>query len=83
MKILELTNFSAGGCGVFARVKNEADILSKLGHEVTIFSSDFEKGTWKNMSKEDKIGKINIRRFKGTRLGGESFINWNFKKDRQ
>ena len=41
MKILELTNYTAGGCGVWARVKNEAELLSKRGYDVRIFSSNF------------------------------------------
>ena len=43
MKILELTNFSAGICGVWARVREEAVRLAKK-HEVRVFSSNFVKG---------------------------------------
>ena len=41
LKILELTNFSAGICGVWQRVKQESLELSKRGHTVIIFSSNF------------------------------------------
>ena len=34
LKILELCEFSAGGCGVFARVKRESSLLRKLGYKV-------------------------------------------------
>ncbi|HVY01689.1 MAG TPA: glycosyltransferase family 4 protein [Candidatus Nanoarchaeia archaeon] len=81
MKILELTNYSAGSCGVFARVKKEALWLSSRGHQVRIFSSNLEKGTNQVMPKEDKIGKVKITRFSSTKLGGESFMRWNFIKD--
>ena len=80
MRILELTNFSAGGCGVFARVKSESDLLSK-NHEVRIFSSNFVKGSEEIASPTEKIGKVLIKRFSGIRLGGESFMYWDFEKE--
>jgi glycosyltransferase involved in cell wall biosynthesis len=54
-----------------------------LGYEVRIFSSDFIKGRdgERIEQKEDKIGKVIIKRFKGTKLGGESFMSWNFEKE--
>ena len=81
MKILELTNYSAGGCGVFARVKQEAQLLVERGHEVMIMSSYFEKGTNKIMPLEDKLGNIKIRRFPASKIGGESFMSWHFEKE--
>ena len=81
MRILELTNFSAGGCGVFARVKEESLRLSNLGHTVKIFSSNLEKGTWKIVAENEKIGRASITRFKAKRLGGESYIRWNFEEE--
>jgi glycosyltransferase involved in cell wall biosynthesis len=80
MKILELCNFSAGGCGVFARVKREALLLKNLGYEVKIFSSNLEKGTNKIVPERDFYQDIEITRFPAKRLGGESFMRWNFKK---
>ncbi len=78
MKILELTNYSAGICGVFQRVKQESIELSKLGHEVVIFSSDKTKGSKEIAPSNSTIGKIRIQRFKSKKLGGESFLSWNF-----
>jgi glycosyltransferase involved in cell wall biosynthesis len=81
MKILELTNYSAGGCGVFARVKKEAVALSNQGHTVKIFSSNFVKGTNEIAKGEDSLGKVKIKRFPGSKLGGESFMRWNFVQE--
>jgi len=81
MKILELTNFSAGICGVWQRVKQESELLSKKGHNVMIFSSNAIKGSDEISAKEDKLGKIRIRRFPFKKLGGESFMIWNFEKE--
>ena len=81
MKILELCNYSAGICGVWNRVKEESERLSKLGHEVKIFSSNLEKGTNKIVSEDDIIGDVLIRRFSARRLGGESFMLWNFEEE--
>ena len=81
MKILEICPYSAGGCGVWQRVKQESIELAKRGHEVRVFSSYFEKGTNKIMPFGDKIGKIKIQRFPAIKLGGESFMYWNFEKE--
>lgn len=80
MKILELTNFSSGICGVFTRVKHEALLLTK-NHEVRIFSSNFVKGKNEIASPDDKIGQVIIKRFPAKHLGGEGFLNWDFKKE--
>ncbi len=77
MRILELTNFSAGGCGVFARVKSESELLSR-NHEVRIFSSNFIKGSIKKASQFEQVSNLKIQRFKAIKLGGESFMYWNF-----
>lgn len=81
MKILELTNYTAGGCGVGARVLRESKMLSKRGHEVVIFSTNREKGTGKICSLNEKIDNVLIKRFPSLKLGGDSFMNWNFKKE--
>ena len=81
MKILELTNYSAGIDGVFARVKQESILLAQKGHEVRIFSSNFEKGTDKIVPANDKINGVYIERFPAKKLGGESFLSWNFKSE--
>ncbi len=77
MKILELTNYTAGICGVGTRVKEESRLLAQKGHEVRIFSSDFTKGSKDRAPSEEKIGQVLIRRFKGVKLGGESYMTWN------
>lgn len=79
-KILELTNFSAGGCGVWNRVKQESIELSKKGYKVRIFSSNLEKGTENIVSPRDKIKEIEIFRFPYKKFGGESFMKWDFEK---
>ena len=81
MKILELTNFSAGICGVWQRVRQESELLSKKGHKVMIFSSNATKGSNETAIKEDKIEQIKIKRFPFKKLGGESFMKWNFEKE--
>lgn len=81
MKVLELTNYSAGGCGVWARVKRESQLLASKGHEVRVFSSNFTKGSKEIAARNDRLGNIAISRFPGTKLGGESFIYWNFKRE--
>ena len=80
MKILELTNYSAGGCGVFARVLEESRLLAKKGHEVIIFSSNRVKGSTEIAKLEDNIKGVRIKRFQALKLGGESFIFWFGKK---
>jgi len=80
MKILELTNYSSGICGVWQRVRQESLELSKQGHEVMIFSSNATKGSDKIASSEDRIINIRIKRFPFKKLGGESFMFWGFKK---
>lgn len=81
MKILELTNYSAGLCGVGARVKEEASRLSQRGHDVRIFSSNLTKGNKNIAPKEDSIEGVRITRFPTIKLGGESFMNWKFEKE--
>ncbi len=75
MKILELTNFTVGGCGVGARVLEESKRLSK-NHNVMIFSSNHVKGSNEIAKREEVIAKIKIIRFPVVKLGGESFMFW-------
>jgi len=81
MKILELTNFSAGICGVWTRVKQEALELAKKGHQVMVFSTNAVKGCKEIAKPEEQIDCVKIKRFPFTKLGGESFMNWNFEKE--
>jgi glycosyltransferase involved in cell wall biosynthesis len=80
MKILELCTYSAGICGVWNRVKEESIRLSKKGHQVKIFSSNFTKGNNEIAFEKDKIEDISILRFPAKKLGGESFMSWDFEK---
>jgi len=81
MKILELCIYSAGIDGVFARVKQESQLLSKAGHKVKIFSSNHTKGLDKIAPARDKLEKVEIQRFPAKKLGGESFLSWNFEQE--
>lgn len=81
MKILELTHFSHGACGVWTRAREEAIRLSGRGHEVLILSSNAVKGKREIARKKDKIKKVRIIRFPFVKLGGESFMLWNFKNE--
>ncbi|MEM4259541.1 MAG: glycosyltransferase family 4 protein [Candidatus Pacearchaeota archaeon] len=80
MKILEICPFSAGICGVWARVREEAIRLANKGYEIRIFSSNFIKGSKERAVEKDKLGKIEIHRFPARKLGGESFMEWDFKQ---
>jgi glycosyltransferase involved in cell wall biosynthesis len=80
IKILEICPYSGGGCGVWQRVKQEAEEFVKLGYEVMVFSSNFEKGTNKILSGNENLKGINIQRFPAKKLGGESFMKFNFVK---
>ncbi len=89
MKILELTGFSSGACGVWNRVKEESILLSKKGHEVRVFSSNLVKGNTEKAKSFEKIGKVSIQRFSAIKPGhppirfvpgGEGYMFWNFSK---
>ena len=80
MRILELSNYSEGCCGVWQRVKQEAQALAKKGHEVAIFSSDLIKGSETRADHLSKIKDISLMRFPAKQLGGESYMQWNFKE---
>lgn len=81
MKILELCHFSSGICGVWQRVKQESELLAKKGYEVRVFSSNAVKGSNEITSAEDLTGRVKIKRFSFKKIGGESFMFWNFEKE--
>lgn len=82
LKILEVTTYTAGGCGVAARVLQETELLAQRGHEVTIFSTNHVKGRPKETAPtEEQRGSVLIRRFPAKKLGGESFSSWYFEKE--
>ena len=78
IKILELCHFSQGICGVWNRVKEESVRLSDLGYEVCVFSSNAIKGSQDIAKPTDEVDGVKIKRFPYVKLGGESFMNWNF-----
>jgi len=83
MRILEITNYTAGNCGVGMRVLKESKLLSKKGYEVVIFSTNFKKGTNELCHLEENIEGIKIKRFSAikSKLAGDSYLIWNFKKE--
>src|SRR3989344_2795600 len=80
IKILELTNYSAGICGVWQRVMQESKELAEKGYVVRVFSSNTTKASSKLACNEEKIGNIRIKRFPFKKLGGESFMFWLSKE---
>ncbi len=82
MKILEVTNYSAGIDGVWTRVKEEAGLFATKGHEVRIFSTNAIKGSPNSIAqKEESFDNILIKRFPARKLGGESFMTWDFSQE--
>jgi len=86
LKILMLVGYSSGASGVWQRCKDEAIAFAKQGHIVVIFSSNAIKGKPGERAEEFDVLKgqgyhINIKRFPYRKLGGESYMSWNFKKD--
>ncbi|MFA5020200.1 MAG: glycosyltransferase family 4 protein [Candidatus Pacearchaeota archaeon] len=79
LKILELCHFSAGSCGVWQRVKQESQLLSR-NHQVKVFSSNAVKDSDEIAKTPDKIGDVEIRRFPFIKIAGESGMYWNYKK---
>ncbi len=80
MKILELCHFSSGGGGVWARAREESVRLAEREHEVLVLSSNHVKGENKIAPEFETIKKVKIMRFPAKKLGGESFLYWNFEK---
>ncbi len=63
MKILEICPFSAGICGVWARVLAESREFARLGHEVRVFSSNIEKGNQTLAKCDEDLEGIAVKRF--------------------
>jgi len=81
LKILELTAFSAGICGVWARVLAESRILAKK-NAVHVFSSDiFRGGEIKKAKEFEIIDRVKIHRFKTKGSFGDNTFFWNFEKE--
>lgn len=81
LKILEITAFSAGICGVWARVLQEAKLLAKK-HDVRVFSSNIKRGTDKKEKAKsyEEIENIKIHRFPTFASFGQNTYFWKFKK---
>jgi len=82
MIILEICPFSAGICGVWARVLQEAKLFVNRGYDVTVFSSNIKRGSGKiEFAKENEIiNSVRIKRFKAFWNFGKNTFFWNFKK---
>jgi glycosyltransferase involved in cell wall biosynthesis len=87
IRILEICPFSAGVCGVWARVRQEANEFIKLGFDVRIFSSNQVKGDESKIAcSEEEIEGIKIKRFSSNagffdRLISRNVTYFNFKKE--
>ena len=81
LKILEISPFSAGICGVWTRVKAEAELLSRK-HDVFVFSSNIIRGTGEKETacENEIINKLKIKRFKTYSSFGENTFFWNCRK---
>lgn len=62
-------------------MREESLRLAEKGHEVKVFSSNFVKGSDEIAAGEDRIGEVEIKRFPAWKLGGESFMHWDFYKE--
>ncbi len=81
MKIAHICPFSSGSCGVWFRAKQEAQEFLLKGYDVEVFSTNIEKGTEKILPLNATTQGIKIHRFPAKKLGGESFMFWNFEKE--
>lgn len=81
-KILEICPFSTGICGVWSRVFAESKLLSQMGNEVFVFSSNLEKGTNKKVDDYEEKEGVKIKRFK-TKKGkfSENVKYFNFSRE--
>ena len=82
MKILELTAFSSGICGVWTRVLAEAKLLAKK-NDVYVFSSDICRGA-NNKEKaksRETIDNVKIIRFSTKSSFGQNTFFWNCRKE--
>jgi len=78
-KILILVGFSKGPSGVWQRARDEAVEFKNRGYDVTIFSTNAVKGKPDERADEfDTVEGVPIIRFPYMKLGGESYMTWNF-----
>jgi glycosyltransferase involved in cell wall biosynthesis len=82
MRILEVTAFSAGICGVGTRVLAESKLLAKRGHEVHIFSSNIFRGEGqKTAPSSDFVDGVRIHRFPTSHSFGQNTFFWNYEQE--
>ena len=83
MKILEITAFSSGICGLWSRVNKEAQLLKEKGHEVFVFSSNIKRGLGKIEYAPDYEIKngVKIKRFKPYCGFGENTFFWSYSTE--
>jgi len=81
LKILEITAFSAGICGVWARVLAESKLLAEKGQEIHVFSSNIFRGEEPKKAKSfEIIDNVKVHRFPAFFNFGQNTFFWNFKK---
>ena len=83
LKILIVTAFSSGVCGVWTRAFAEARLLAKKGHDVSVFSSNIFRGKGENKttSKYEVREKVKITRFSTRGSFGYNTFFWNFERE--
>jgi len=81
MKILELTAFSSGSCGVWTRTLAESRLLAK-DNDVYIFSSNIKRGSEKKeiAPRNEVIDDVKITRFDAKYSFGQNTFFWNFEE---
>lgn len=78
LRILEVTTYTLGVCGVATRVLAEAELLARQGHEVRIFSTNHVKGSPQATAPAiEQRGIVKIQRFPAMKIAGESYTVWN------
>jgi glycosyltransferase involved in cell wall biosynthesis len=83
MKILYTCTYSAGISGVWNRVYNLAKEMIKKGHDVYVFSSNLEAGTFKEVPEHEEVEGIKIFRFKVTKFGSKNAYLYNSRELRK
>lgn len=82
LKILEISPFTAGICGVGIRALSESKLLAKKGHEVYVFSSNIFRGEKGKLAEpEETIEQVKIKRFRTKSSFGENTFFWDYKKE--
>lgn len=81
LKILEVSPFSSGICGVWTRVKAESELLAEK-YDVSVFSSNILRGTGEKdiACKEETLNNITIKRFPTFFSFGQNTFFWKYRK---